>query len=324
MTTPQISEFSYGFALTNEIVAWAPLKIAPVFPSLIQEGKAGGGWDLMLDTPGVPLYLQFKRSFRMTRRSANEIKKYKKRLAIPFHRFHITDSGTSDQHMMLLELDDGMNQVYYAAPRFDRTAEINAAWAAKEVAERSIFVRPLVIGELDDESHHIAFDATRTYICSEPKEIDALSAAQLVERLKGRLKEDPRPLRETAAAFLSDANAAMERAQVRIRERGVHKQSRPFVFTASTRLGQSAAYRAAAGSTRAMARRGVPFRAQPRDSRPGRQGVPHLGPAAGHRPTRYGVTLVVDGDAIHAGPAIYLAAAAIDHRHCADPGRRRA
>src|ERR1700733_11088537 len=122
---PQISEFSYGFALTNEIVAWAPLNIAPVFPSLIEEGKKGGGYDLKLDMPGVPLYLQFKRSFRMTRRSANEIKKHKKRLAIPFHRFHITDSGTSDQHMMLLELDDGMNHVYYAAPRFDRTAEIN-------------------------------------------------------------------------------------------------------------------------------------------------------------------------------------------------------
>jgi len=40
--TPEISEFSYGFALTNEIVAWATLKIAPIFPSLIEEGKKGG------------------------------------------------------------------------------------------------------------------------------------------------------------------------------------------------------------------------------------------------------------------------------------------
>ena len=54
--TPEISEFSYGFALTNEIVAWVPLKIARVFPSLIEEGKKGG-YDLMLDMPGVPLYL---------------------------------------------------------------------------------------------------------------------------------------------------------------------------------------------------------------------------------------------------------------------------
>jgi hypothetical protein len=222
--TPEISEFSYGFALTNEIVAWAPLKIAPIFPSLIEEGKKGGGYDLMLDMPGVPLYLQFKRSFRMTRRSAKEIKKHKKRLSIPFHRFHITDAGTSAQHTMLLELDDGKNNVFYAAPRFDSIDEINAAWVAKEVAERSIYVRPQEIGVLDDELHHVAFDANRTFICSEPKEIEAISAMQLVERLLGSLKEDPRPLRDTVPGLLGRANAAVERAKVRIRQREAGKK----------------------------------------------------------------------------------------------------
>jgi hypothetical protein len=221
--TPEISEFSYGFALTNEIVAWAPLKIAPIFPSLIEEGKEGGGYDLELDMAGVPLYLQFKRSFRMTRRSAKEVKKYKKRLHIPFHRFHITDSGTSNQHTMLLALDEGKNNVFYAAPRFDSIAEINDAWVTREVAERSIFVRPKAIGELDDELHHVAFDAKRTFICSEPKEIEAITAAQLVDRLLACLKEDPRPLRDTVSGLLGSANDAVERAQVRIRQRDAGK-----------------------------------------------------------------------------------------------------
>jgi len=39
--TPEISEFSYGFALTNEIVGWANLKAPPIFPSLVEEGKVG-------------------------------------------------------------------------------------------------------------------------------------------------------------------------------------------------------------------------------------------------------------------------------------------
>lgn len=30
---PEISEFSYGFALTNELVGWVALSAAPVFPS---------------------------------------------------------------------------------------------------------------------------------------------------------------------------------------------------------------------------------------------------------------------------------------------------
>jgi hypothetical protein len=220
---PQISEFSYGFALTNEIVAWAPLKIAPIFPSLVEEGKKGGGYDVELAMPGVPLYLQFKRGFRMTRRSAKEVKQYNKRLKIPFHRFYITDSGTSDQHTMLLELDDGKNNVFYVAPRFDRIVEINDAWAAKEIAERSIFVRPQAIGELDDKLHHVAYDANRTFVCSEPKEIEALSAAQVVERLLGRLKDDPRPLRESASALLSNADDAVKRGEMRIHQRRADK-----------------------------------------------------------------------------------------------------
>src|SRR4051794_37173385 len=74
--TPEISEFSYGFALTNELVGWTALKAAPMFPSLIEEGKKGGGYDVKLDAPGKPLYLQFKRAHCMTRRSAREISSY--------------------------------------------------------------------------------------------------------------------------------------------------------------------------------------------------------------------------------------------------------
>jgi len=51
------------------------LSAAPIFPSLIEEGKAGGGYDVKLDWPFAPLYLQFKRSECMTRRSAREYRK---------------------------------------------------------------------------------------------------------------------------------------------------------------------------------------------------------------------------------------------------------
>lgn len=101
--TPEISEFSYGFALTNEIVGWAPVGAAPVFPSLIEEGKAGGGYDVKLDMPGVPLYLQFKRADCMVTRRAREVSVYGLSISVPFYRFKITESGKSDQHELLLE-----------------------------------------------------------------------------------------------------------------------------------------------------------------------------------------------------------------------------
>ena len=107
---PEISEFSYGFALTNELVGWVALSAAPVFPSLIEEGKAGGGYDVKLDRPGVPLFLQFKRSHCMVRRTAKEhqaVVALGGTLNVPYYRFPITEATTSDQHELLLALDDG-------------------------------------------------------------------------------------------------------------------------------------------------------------------------------------------------------------------------
>src|SRR5579859_5108091 len=132
--TPEISEFSYGFALTNEIVGWLPVSAAPVFPSLIEEGRAGGGYDVHLDITGVALYLQFKRADCMIGHSAMEISNYSLPLSVPFYRFKITESGKSNQHYLLHALAEEGDAVFYAAPRFHQLAEINAAWNANEVA----------------------------------------------------------------------------------------------------------------------------------------------------------------------------------------------
>ena len=58
----EFSEFSYGFALTDSLLAIIAERIgtAPVFPSLIQEGKAGGGYDVKIPALPVPIFLQFK------------------------------------------------------------------------------------------------------------------------------------------------------------------------------------------------------------------------------------------------------------------------
>jgi hypothetical protein len=71
----EFSEFSYGFAVTNELINGyrTPLVAAPVFPSLIEEGRTGVA-DVRLDRPGIPLFLQFKLPDCMLRNSAREIK----------------------------------------------------------------------------------------------------------------------------------------------------------------------------------------------------------------------------------------------------------
>jgi hypothetical protein len=69
-----ISEFSYGYALTEELAngSLGQLIAAHVFPSLIQEGRAGGGYDVQLPFRGRPLFLQFKLSDSMRTSRARE------------------------------------------------------------------------------------------------------------------------------------------------------------------------------------------------------------------------------------------------------------
>ena len=221
---PEISEFSYGFALTNELVGWVALSAAPVFPSLIEEGKAGGGYDVKLERPGVPLFLQFKRSHCMVRRTAKEhqaVVALGGTLNVPYYRFPITEAATSDQHELLLALDDGSNLVFYAAPRFHRRNEINQAWSRADVARRSLFVAPWAIGPLDDAQHHVAFDGGNTWLCSEPRTLEVLTSRGLEDKLNGFLKEHDQPLGERLPSLV----AKMHEAERRGREKAELRRS---------------------------------------------------------------------------------------------------
>ncbi len=215
---PSISEFSYGFALTHELLGHiGPVRAAPVFPSLIEEGKKGGGYDVKLDKPGYPLYLQFKRSDCMTRRSCKEISQYKLPVTPPFFRFHLTESGRSDQHQLLLDLDNGYNEVYYAAPVFHRVQELDRAYQAAAVHLRSIYVKPQDIGPLDSLPHHVAFDRRRAWLFSEPKKLACTFGTNLAERLQERLAKDPTPFAESLRTYRQQAEQVIKKRRVRLR-----------------------------------------------------------------------------------------------------------
>jgi len=213
-----ISEFSYGFALTNEIVGWQQLDTAPIFPSLIQEGQAGGGYDLHLDYPGLPVFLQFKRSDCMKGGNAREYQLIQN-LRRPYHRFEITDASTSEQHRMLIDLEDNTNIVLYAAPRFHTPEQFNQAWQHQTVSSRSIFVSPNEIGNLPNGRHTIAFDRRRAWVCSEPKEIKTLSARKLISKITKTIEKAETPLRQLIPNLLETVQEIDE-----IRQTGEYRE----------------------------------------------------------------------------------------------------
>jgi hypothetical protein len=192
-----ISEFSYGYALTSELVALYDLKSAgaPEFETQNAEGNEGGGWDVKL--PGIPIFLQYKRSSRMVRNTAGEASLFP---GLPYFRMYLHRRNHSDQHQLLLDLASQGNVVAYAAPGFSEPDELNEAYSSDQAAERSIFIQPSAIGPLTDDDHHwIAFQSNPlvAFFCSEPHRIkfevpSVLFSARGVTKLSPQ-SQTPRP-----------------------------------------------------------------------------------------------------------------------------------
>jgi hypothetical protein len=163
---PDISEFSYGFALVRELIDHYELALtgAPRFPTQNEEGQEGG-YDVALPKLGVPVFLQIKRSECLVRRSASEALQ----LGLPHYRCHLRPTRHSRQHELLLQTEAGGGEVYYAAPRFHLTHELDAAYQKNEVALRSTLIPPSEIGPLpDDRDHYVAMkeDGSQWLLCS--------------------------------------------------------------------------------------------------------------------------------------------------------------
>ena len=156
---PSFSEFSYGYAVTEDIVrSKNPLKAAPIFPSLRSEGPIGGV--LRFDLPGSPLFLQFKLSDCMVRNTAYESRQGL--FASKFYRMPLRPRGRSQQHKLLLKLEATGKAVYYVAPAFYQDEEFNQAYTNRSILKQSVMISPAAIGLLpDDGNHHIAFESER-------------------------------------------------------------------------------------------------------------------------------------------------------------------
>ena len=188
---PNISEFSYGFAITSELVrSLGSVTVAPVFPSLRAEGNRGGGWDVKLDRAGVPLFLQFKLCDQMIRRSCREARDAS--FNVPCYRMHLRSARLSRQHEMLLDLEGHGQEVYYSAPMFHQAEELNDAFLEGSVRKRSIWIRPSEIGQLpDDRDHHVSFESGSPWtLFSEPRPINVKREFEdVATRLTNRLHE---------------------------------------------------------------------------------------------------------------------------------------
>lgn len=170
---PELSEFSFGYAVTEAFVnKWRPaLSAAPAFPSLIREGQPGGGYDVNIQRNGIPFFLQFKLAHCMVRATASEARAGL--FQVPFYRMHLRPLRLSEQHRLLCKLQGTGNIVRYVAPVFHTIPQFNDVYLEGRVLQNCIFIAPLWIGDLDAGRHHVAYtDRTDWRVLSEPRRGD--------------------------------------------------------------------------------------------------------------------------------------------------------
>ena len=196
---PGFSEFSYGYAVTEDIVrSKGPLKAAPFVPSLRSEGVQGG-FDVKLCLPGFPLFLQFKLSDCMIGPTAYEAQQGL--FTTPFFRMHIRPRKRSRQHKLLLELEATGKAVYYVAPAFHREREFNLAYTSRSILTKSVIISPATIGRLpDDGNHHISFKNVQEgfgYLLSRSAhKVEILRWEDVIRTMDQWWIRDERPLQE--------------------------------------------------------------------------------------------------------------------------------
>ena len=141
--------------------------------------------------PAIALFLQFKLSHRLERATA----RHAFRIGLPYYRFELRPLKHSDQHNLLLALERAANLVYYAAPEFHRTIELNEAFATRTVVARSAFFKPSDIGALpDNDEHYVAFrvGSIQSWMFSEPRPLERHSFHDVFETdLAARLGSSP-------------------------------------------------------------------------------------------------------------------------------------
>jgi len=184
MKTPAFSEFSFGYAFTENLIRWLPdVTGVPIFPSLSEEGKLGVGYDVKIPRQSAPVFLQYKIPQIVTRRS----NLLPPGFTPPYFRMHFHSGDKSSQHRSLVGHSRAGRTVFYVCPKFTRLIDLDQFYRGGVLPLECFYVDPKQVGDLDDNHHFVAFDQSgkAAWLFSEPKNIEPpLQGEGLARRLR--------------------------------------------------------------------------------------------------------------------------------------------
>lgn len=167
MAWPDFTELTFGYAYLRELERlYAPGGSFPLAPDFIsQNDEADRGYDVEVLLDGAtPLFIQFKRSFVLTRSNAREIQDGTYSRPRVF-RMHLHKRGAYRQHKALQALEAAGNEVQYITSQIYKRREFGDAFANQRIiADASAHFLPseIVLPDYTHE-HHVSFRAQDTY-----------------------------------------------------------------------------------------------------------------------------------------------------------------
>lgn len=167
MAWPDFTELTFGYAYLRELerrsAPGGSFPLAPDFISQNEEAEKGYDVEVLLDG-AAPLFIQFKRSFVLTRSNAKEVQDGTYPGPQVF-RMHLHKRGAYRQHKALQRLEAAGSEVQYVTSQIYSRQEFNTAFAQQWiVAGASAHFLPSEITLPDyTDDHHVSFRAQDGY-----------------------------------------------------------------------------------------------------------------------------------------------------------------
>lgn len=241
MPWPDFTELTFGYAYLRELERkYAPGGSFPLAPDFISQNvEAEKGYDVEVALAGAaPLFIQFKRSFVLTRHNAKEVQDGTYGGPQVF-RMHLHKRGAYRQHKALQRLEAAGSEVQYVTSQIYARTEFDNAFANQRiVSDASAHFLPSEINLPDyADDHHVSFKAADAhgYLYSEesrpfPRKIVNFDAwASRVRERRRSYEDNLLSLRKAVAAMSADLGSLTPLGRL-IRDKPIEQQASILAF----------------------------------------------------------------------------------------------
>ncbi len=169
----QFSETQFSFCFTFEYIKqFFPFVPLPIFPNTVDEGRAGGGYDVQINGN---LYFQFKIPVYY-----DKVSNFWRRDWDVFgHEYYKIKLETDEEQFRLLKiLQSPSNEVYYSTPSFHTSADLSTFYSSDNIVANSSLFSIDSLPPHGSGHHHLVYSPAHNWgrLFSDPVDVKVIKA----------------------------------------------------------------------------------------------------------------------------------------------------